>query len=60
MDEPVDGGQRHGLVGEDAAPVAERLVGRDQQGSSFVPGSNQFKQDACFRLVLGNVGEVIE
>ena len=22
--------------------------------------SNQFKQDACFRLVLGNVGEVIE
>src|SRR6516165_10738688 len=29
--EAVDGCERHCLVGEDAAPLAERLVGRDQK-----------------------------
>ena len=38
MDEAVDGGERHGLIGEDLAPFAERLVGGDQHGSSFVSG----------------------
>ena len=28
--EPIDGCQRHGLVGENLAPLAERLVGRDE------------------------------
>jgi len=28
--EPIDGRQRHGLVGENLAPFAERLVGRDE------------------------------
>ena len=36
MDEPVDGGQRHGLVGEDAAPVAERLVCRAAEPGKVV------------------------
>jgi hypothetical protein len=34
--EPIDGCQRHGLVGENLAPFAERLVGRDEQGSAFI------------------------
>jgi hypothetical protein len=34
--EPIDGRQRHGLVGENLARFAERLVGRDEQGSAFI------------------------
>ena len=30
MDEAIDGGERHGLVWEDLAPFAERLIGSDQ------------------------------
>jgi hypothetical protein len=30
MNEAIDGCERHGLVGEDFAPFAERLVGRHQ------------------------------
>jgi len=30
VDEAVDGRQRHGRIGEDLAPFAERLVGCDQ------------------------------
>src|SRR5690348_11212094 len=33
VDEAVDDGERHRLVGEDFSPFAERLVGGDQQGS---------------------------
>jgi len=31
VDEPVDGGERHGVIGEYCAPFAERLIGGDQQ-----------------------------
>ncbi len=34
VDEAVDGRERHGLVGEDLAPFAERLIGRDQHGAA--------------------------
>ena len=33
VDEAIDDGECHRLVGEDFAPLAERLVGRDQHGS---------------------------
>src|SRR6266853_1456808 len=36
MDEAIDGRERHGLVGEDFAPFAERLVGGYQHGSPLV------------------------
>ena len=58
--QPVDGGQGHGRVWEDAVPIAEGLICRDGDGSSFISGTDQFKQDAGFGLVLGDVGEVIE
>ncbi len=35
-DAAIDGRERHGLVGENLAPFAEGLVGRDQQGSTFI------------------------
>src|SRR5271169_1733496 len=36
MDEAVDRGERHGGVGEDLAPFAERLVGGDPQRPALV------------------------
>src|SRR5215469_15723550 len=38
--EAVDGRQRHGLVGKDATPLAEWLVGRNQQRALLVAGRN--------------------
>ena len=60
MDEAIDGGECHGLIGEDLAPLAERLVGGDQHGSPLVSGGDQFEQDAGFGMILGDVGDVVE
>src|SRR3954451_7731040 len=60
VDEPVDRGERHGGVREDLAPFSKGLVGRDQDGTTLVAGADQLEQDACFGLVLGDVGEVVE
>src|SRR5215216_3266592 len=60
MDEAIDDGERHCLVGEDLAPLTERLIGGDQQGSALVSGADQFEQDAGFGLILGEVGKVVE
>ena len=60
MDEAIDGGKRHGLVREDFAPFAERLVGRDQYGSPLVTRGDQLEQHARFGLILGDVGDVVE
>jgi hypothetical protein len=58
--EPIDGCQRHGLVGEDLAPFAEGLVGRDQKGSAFIAGSDQLEQHTGLGLILGDVGDIVE
>ena len=60
MHEPVDGRQRHGLFGEDRAPLAERLIGGDKQGAVLVSGADQFEQDAGFGLVFADIGDVVE
>ena len=39
VDETVDGREGHGLIGEDAAPLAERLIGRDEQRAPLVAGA---------------------
>src|SRR5262249_6828646 len=59
MDETVDGGERHGLVGEDVVPFAERLVGGDRQRPALVAHRDQLEQNASLRLVLGDVGDVV-
>src|ERR1700678_4570124 len=48
------------MSGEDLAPFAERLVGGDQQRSALVARADQFEQDARLRLVLGEIGEIVE
>src|SRR5712691_1234724 len=45
VDEAIDDGERHRLIGEDLAPFAEGLVGGDQQGSPLVSGADEFEQD---------------
>ena len=60
MDEPVDGGDGHGLVGEDDIPPAERLIGRDHDRTPLVSGGDQFEQRARFGLVFPDIGEVVE
>ena len=56
----VDGGDGHGGLGEDLVPLAERLVGGDQQGALLVTCADQFEQDAGLGLILGDVGKIIE
>jgi hypothetical protein len=56
VDQTIDDGQRHRLVGEDLSPFAERLVGGDQQGSPLVSGTDELEQDAGFGLILGDPG----
>ena len=60
MDEAVDGGECHDLIGEDAAPFAEGLVGGDEHGAPFVARGDELEDDAGFGLVLGDVGDVVE
>src|SRR5262249_6481447 len=60
MNEAVDDGDGHRLVGEDFAPIAERLIGRDEQGSPFIAGADEFEEHTGFvepaYLQLGNDG----
>jgi len=60
MHEPIDGRQRHGLVAKDLTPFAERLVGRDQQGSAFIAGGDQLEQHTGLGLILGDIGDIVE
>ena len=60
VNEPVDGGQRHGGVWKDRVPFPERLVGRDQHGATFVSRADEFEEHAGLGLILGDVGDVIE
>ena len=36
VDKAVDGGERHGLIGENFAPFAKWLIGGDQHGAPLV------------------------
>src|ERR1700749_4892060 len=43
MNEAIDDGEGHCLIGEDLAPFAERLVGGNKQGSPLIPGADEFE-----------------
>ena len=60
MDEAIDGRERHSLIGENFSPFAEWLVCCDEHRSSLVPSADQFEQNARFRLILGDIGEIVE
>src|ERR1700680_945337 len=58
MDQAIDGGERHGLVGEDLAPFAKWLICRDQHGSALVTCGDQPDTYAGFGLIFCDVGDV--
>lgn len=60
MDQAVDSGDSHSLVGEDLIPAAERLVGGYGDAAVFIASGDQFEEDAGFGLILVRVGDVVE
>lgn len=60
VDETIDGGKRHGGIGEDPVPFPEGLVGGDHDGSPLVARGDELEEHARFRLVLGDIGEIVE
>lgn len=60
VDEPVDGGDGHGLVREHGVPSAEGLVCGDHDGAPFVSCCDELEEDAGFGLILPDIGEVVE
>ena len=60
MNEAIYGGERHRLIGKNPAPFAEWLICRDQQGTSLIASADQFEKHARFRLILGDIGEIVE
>ena len=60
MNQTINGGQSYGLIGKNPSPFAEGLVGGDQHRSPLVSRADQFEQNAGFRLILGDIGEVVE
>ena len=60
VNEAIDSGERHGGIWKDFSPGAERLICRDQGGSALVSSADQLEQHGGFRLILADVGEIIE
>jgi hypothetical protein len=54
VDEAVDGGERHSGIGENFVPFAKWLISGDEDGIAFIPGADQFEEDGCFSLILGD------
>ena len=60
VDQAVDGGDGDGLIGEDAVPGAEGLVGGDGETAGLVASGDELEEDGCLGLVLLGVGDVVE
>ena len=60
VDEAVDGGHGHGLVGKDLGPAGEGAVAGDDQAPVLVALGDEFEEDGGFGLVLAHISEVIE
>src|SRR5271165_5996499 len=60
MNEAIYGGERHRLIWKNPAPFAEWLICGDQQGTSLIASADQFEKHARFRLILGDIGEIVE
>jgi hypothetical protein len=60
MDQPVDGGHRHGRVGEDLVPFAKGLICGQEKRTVLLPGADQLEQHRCLRLVLADVRKIVQ
>lgn len=60
MDQTVDGGDGHRLVGEDLVPTTKGLIGGNGYAGVFVAPGNQLEEHAGFGLVLVGIGDAIK
>jgi len=60
MNQTINRGQGYGLIWKNPSPFAEGLIGGDQHRSPLVSRADQFEQNAGFRLILGDIGKVVE
>jgi hypothetical protein len=60
VDEAVDRGRRHRLIAKESPPLAERLIGCDENRPPLVTRRDQLEQDASVGLILGDVDDVVE
>ena len=60
MNQPVDRCQRHDRIGEDLSPLPERLICGNEDRPPLVSRADEFEEYGRFRLILGDVGEVVE
>jgi len=59
VDQSVNGGDRHHVVGKDLMPLAKGLIGGDEQAFAFITMGNEFKEDRGFGFGLFDIAEVI-
>ena len=60
VNKTVHRGEGHGRIGEDPIPFSKRLVGGDHDVAPLIPCGDEFEEHACFGLVFGDVGEIVE
>ena len=55
VDEPVDQGGRAGGVGEHRVPVPKREIGRQKDGTLFIPAAHHLEEEIGRAVVVGQV-----
>ena len=60
VDQPVDGGDGHGLVREDFVPGAERLIGGDGEAFVFVASGDEFEENGAFGAIFLGICDVVQ
>ncbi len=59
MNESVYSGHRHAGVSKDAVPLAEWLIGRNDEAGALITMSDQFEQYAGFLLIPAHIADVV-
>jgi len=60
MNQAVDSRQGHGRIRNDPVPLSKWLVGRDHEGALLVSRRDVLEEHACFRLILGDISQIVE
>ena len=59
MNETIHCSESHSGILKDFAPLAEGLVCRYENGAAFVACADEFEQHGGFRLIFGDVDEIV-
>ena len=60
VDEPVDGGDGHGFIGEDVVPVLEGLIAGDDQRPPLISLGDELEEDAGLALILPGIAKIVQ